>query len=246
LEGIGYLGTDAGPKAAGYAEIHIEQGRILEREGINIGLVDSSWYTQKLDIEVLGEQSHTGATAMADRHDALVAASKIILMIHEVTKDFDEEALVSSVGQLTLEPNSPIVVARRVHLVADLRSGDPEIVNAARARVLADIGKLAAEHDIKVNVKDFDIRPIRRFPEAGLELSAKIAANLGLSSRRIQTMAGHDSVAMNTAVPSVMLFIPSVDGVSHCEREFTTDEDMVTGVEMLTGVARELVQGELA
>ncbi|WP_017199537.1 M20 family metallo-hydrolase [Arthrobacter sp. M2012083] len=246
LEGIGYLGTDAGPKAAGYAEIHIEQGRILEREGISIGLVDSSWYTQKLDIEVLGEQSHTGATAMADRHDALVAASKIILMVHEVTRDFDEEALVSSVGQLTLEPNSPIVVARRVHLVADLRSGDPEIVNAARARLLADIGKLAAEHDIKVNVKDFDIRPIRRFPEAGLELSAKIAANLGLSSRRIQTMAGHDSVAMNTAVPSVMLFIPSVDGVSHCEREFTSDEDMVTGVQMLTGVARELVQGELA
>ena len=246
LEGIGYLGTDAGPKAAGYAEIHIEQGRILEREGISIGLVDSSWYTQKLDIEVLGEQSHTGATAMADRHDALVAASKIILMVHEVTNDFDEEALVSSVGQLTLEPNSPIVVARRVHLVADLRSGDPEIVNAARARLLADIGKLAAEHDIKVNVKDFDIRPIRRFPEAGLELSAKIAANLGLSSRRIQTMAGHDSVAMNTAVPSVMLFIPSVDGVSHCEREFTSDEDMVTGVQMLTGVARELVQGELA
>lgn len=246
LEGIGYLGTDAGPKAAGYAEIHIEQGRILEREGISIGLVDSSWYTQKLDIEVLGEQSHTGATAMADRHDALVAASKIILMVHEVTRDFDEEALVSSVGQLTLEPNSPIVVARRVHLVADLRSGDPEIVNAARARLLADIGKLAAEHDIKVNVKDFDIRPIRRFPEAGLELSANIAANLGLSSRRIQTMAGHDSVAMNTAVPSVMLFIPSVDGVSHCEREFTSDEDMVTGVQMLTGVARELVQGELA
>ncbi|WOH18320.1 M20 family metallo-hydrolase [Paenarthrobacter sp. GOM3] len=246
LDGIGYLGTDAGPEAAGYAEIHIEQGRILEREGISIGLVDSSWYTQKLDIEVLGEQSHTGATAMADRHDALVAASKIILMIHEVTKDFDEEALVSSVGQLTLEPNSPIVVARRVHLVADLRSGDPEIVNTARATLLAAIETLAVDHDIKVNVKDFDIRPIRRFPEAGLELSAKIAANLGLSSRRIQTMAGHDSVAMNTAVPSVMLFVPSVDGVSHCEREFTTDQDMVTGVEMLTGVARELLQGALA
>ena len=85
LDGIGYLGTSDGPEVAGYAEIHIEQGRILEREGISIGLVDSSWYTQKLDIEVLGEQSHTGATAMADRHDALVAASKIILMVHDVT-----------------------------------------------------------------------------------------------------------------------------------------------------------------
>ena len=79
-------------------------GRILEREGISIGLVDSSWYTQKLDIEVLGEQSHTGATAMADRHDALVAASKIILMVHDVTAEFAEEPLAPSVGQLTLEP----------------------------------------------------------------------------------------------------------------------------------------------
>ena len=246
LHGIGYLGNAEGPEVAGYAEIHIEQGRILEREGINIGLVDSSWYTQKLDIEVLGEQSHTGATAMADRHDALVAASKVILMVHDVTRDFEEEALVSSVGQLTLEPNSPIVVARRVHLVADLRSGDPDIVKAARAKLLRQIDDLAREHDIKVNVRDFDIRPIRRFPQAGLELADKVAANLGLSARRIQTMAGHDSVAMNTVAPAVMLFIPSVDGVSHCEREFTTDADMVAGVDMLTGLARELVAGALA
>jgi N-carbamoyl-L-amino-acid hydrolase len=246
LSGIGYLGTDTGPEVAGYAEIHIEQGRILERESINIGLVDSSWYTQKLDIEVLGEQSHTGATAMADRHDALVAASKIILMVHDVTGDFPEEALVSSVGQLTLEPNSPIVVARRVHLVADLRSGNPEIVKAARDTLMRNIDALAREHDIKVNVNDFDIRPIRRFPEAGLNLAARVAATTGLSSRRIQTMAGHDSVAMNTMVPSIMLFIPSVDGVSHCEREFSTDNDMANGLEMLTGVARQLVQGALA
>jgi len=246
LSGIGYLGTDPTPKVAGYAEIHIEQGRILERESINIGLVDSSWYTQKLDVEVLGEQSHTGATAMADRHDALIAASKIILMVHDVTGDFAEEALVSSVGQLTLEPNSPIVVARRVHLVADLRSGNPEIVNAARDTLMRNIALLAREHDIKVNVRDFDIRPIRRFPEAGLSLAAAVAATAGLSSRRMQTMAGHDSVSMNTMVPSIMLFIPSVDGVSHCEREFSTDTDMANGVEMLTGVARQLVHGALA
>ncbi|SEB89852.1 M20 family metallo-hydrolase [Arthrobacter woluwensis] len=246
LDMIGYLGTDEGPDVAGYAEIHIEQGRILEREGHTIGLVDSSWYTQKLDIEVLGEQSHTGATAMADRHDALVAAAKIILQVHDVTGDFPEEALVSSVGQLTLEPNSPIVVARRVHLVADLRSGDPAIVAAARESLLRDIDRLAREHDLTITVKDFDIRPIRRFPENGLELSEKVAANLGLSARRIQTMAGHDSVALNTMTPTVMLFIPSVDGVSHCEREFSTDADMTAGLAMLTGVARELVSGALS
>ncbi|MFB0833971.1 M20 family metallo-hydrolase [Arthrobacter halodurans] len=246
LEGIGYLGADERPEVAGYAEIHIEQGRILEREGYTIGAVDYSWHTQKLDIEVLGEQSHTGATAMADRHDALVAASKVVLMVHDVTKDFEEEALVSSVGQLTLEPNSPIVVPRRVHLVADLRSASPETVAAARATLLEQIAALAVEHDIRINVKDFDVRGIQRYPEDGLELAEKVAADLGLGARRIRTMAGHDSVALNRIVPTVMMFIPSVDGVSHCEREFTTDEDMVAGVDALAGVAWEMVRGALA
>ena len=245
LAEIGYLGTDPRPTTVSYAEIHIEQGRILEREGIAIGLVDRSWYTQKLEIEVLGEQSHTGATAMADRHDALVAASKVVLMVHDVTTDFDTGSLVSSVGQLTLEPNSPIVVARRVQLVADLRSGDPAIVQAARSTLLGKIAALAVEDNIQINVTDFDIRPIRYFPESGLQLAGEAASRLGLSTRRIQTMAGHDSVAMNTIVPSIMLFIPSVDGVSHCEREFTIDADMVAGLALLTEVAHDLVNGAL-
>lgn len=245
LDGIGYLGHDDPPPAASYAEIHIEQGRVLEREGLTIGAVDSSWYTQKLDIEVLGEQSHTGATAMADRRDALVAASKIVLLVHDVTNDFDPEVLVSSVGQLTLEPNSPIVVARRVHLVADLRSNSPEVVKSARSTLLAQVEALALEHNLTINVRDFDIRANQYYPEGGVEITEKIAAGLGLGARRMQTMAGHDSVAMNRIVPSVMVFIPSVDGVSHCEREFTTDEDMVAGVDALTGIAWELLSGSL-
>lgn len=243
LADIGFLGSDEGPRAVGYAEIHIEQGRILEREGIDLGVVDSSWYTQKLDIEVLGEQSHTGATAMADRRDALVGASEIVLMVRKVTQDFPDEALVSSVGQLVVEPNSPIVVARRVHLVADLRSGSPEIVKQARETLITQIEALAARDDLVINVKDFDIRPIRYFPQDGVELAERSIAELGLSSLRVQTMAGHDSVALNTMVPSAMLFIPSVDGVSHCEREFSTDEDMVKGLAALRALVQQMLSG---
>lgn len=246
LEAIGYRGSDERPAVAGYAEIHIEQGRILEREGVDLGAVDYSWYTQKLDIEVLGEQSHTGATAMADRHDALVAASKVVLLVHDVTAKFEPEAIVSSVGRFTVEPNSPIVVARRVHLVADLRSADPQIVAAARASLLDDIAAVAREHDIAINVADFDIRDRQYFPQAGIDLTEKVAADLGLSVRPIRTMAGHDSVPMNRIVPTVMMFIPSIDGVSHCEREFSTDDDMVSGLRALTNVAWELVHGALA
>ena len=245
LGAIGYLGSDERPEIAGYAEIHIEQGRILEREDITLGAVDSSWYTQKLDIEVLGEQSHTGATAMADRHDALVAAAQIILNVEAVTGQFAPEALVSSVGQLTLEPNSPIVVARRVHLVADLRANDPAVVQAARATLIAQIEDIARERDIRINVADFDVRDNQHYPEPGLRLAEEVAADLGVSARRIQTMAGHDSVAMNRIAPTVMLFVPSVDGVSHCEREFTRDEDLATGVSVLTEVAWRMLHGAL-
>jgi beta-ureidopropionase / N-carbamoyl-L-amino-acid hydrolase len=182
---------------------------------------------------------------MADRHDALVAASKVVLLVHEVTKAFEPEALVSSVGRFTVEPNSPIVVARRVHLVADLRSESPAIVAEARASLLADISDVARAHDITINVRDFDVRDIQRFPQAGVELTEKVAADLGLSVRPIRTMAGHDSVPMNRIVPTVMMFIPSVDGVSHCEREFSTDEQMTAGVDALTQVAWEMVNGAL-
>ncbi|MBS3183096.1 MULTISPECIES: M20 family metallo-hydrolase [Leucobacter] len=245
LAGIGYLGTDARPEIASYAEIHIEQGRILERDGIPIGAVDRSWYTQKLDVEVLGEQSHTGATAMADRHDALLGAAKVIAKVHEVTEHFEPETLVSSVGQLTLEPNSPIVVARRVHLVADLRADDADVVLAARDRLLADIADIADAYGLRITARDFDVRDNQHYPESGLALAEAAAAELGLGARRIRTMAGHDSVAMNRIAPTVMLFIPSVDGVSHCEREYTRDEDMIDGVAMLAEVGWRLVHGAL-
>lgn len=230
---------------AGYVEIHIEQGRILEREGTSLGAVDSSWYTQKLDIEVLGEQSHTGATAMEDRLDALVGAAQVILLFQQVCSRFPAETLVSSVGQVTVEPNSPIVVNSRVHLVADLRANDPEIVKDARDWLMDEFLKVESETSLRVAAEDFDVRPNRYFPVEGVELQEKIAADLGLGIRRIQTMAGHDSVAMNTVTPSVMMFIPSVDGVSHCEREFTTDKDMLTGLAAHTGVLEAMLCGAM-
>lgn len=245
LSAIGYLGSDEPPTPAGYVEIHIEQGRILEREGITLGAVDSSWYTQKLDVEILGEQSHTGATLMEDRRDALYAASFVIIAFNEITREYAPEALVSSVGQIVVEPNSPIVVNRRVHLVGDLRANDPQIVKDARDKLMARCEEIAAEHDVRIIATDFDIRPNLYFPIEGVELQEKVASDLGVEIRRMQTMAGHDSIAMNTMAPSVMMFIPSIDGLSHCEREFTRDEDMIVGLGALTGVLARLVEGEL-
>ncbi|MDQ8706120.1 M20 family metallo-hydrolase [Streptomyces sp. LHD-70] len=245
LDAIGYRGSDPRPTPVAYAEIHIEQGRVLEREGIAIGAVDHSWYTQKLDVEVLGEQSHTGATAMADRRDALVAAARVIGLVHDVTGEFEPESIVSSVGYLTLEPNSPIVVPRRVHLVADLRASSPAIVEKARALLLERIADVAREHQLAIEVRDFDVRPVQSFPERSLQITEKAAAGLGIGVRRVNTMAGHDSVPMNRIVPALMMFIPSIDGVSHCERELTSDAQMAVGVDALTEATWELLGGGL-
>lgn len=245
LESIDCLGTDPAPEIAAYAEIHIEQGRILEREQTTVGAVTQSWYTQKLLVAVRGEQSHTGATIMSDRHDALVAASRIVLFTEDVVENFEPEKIVTSVGQFTVHPNSPIVVPREVDLVIDLRASKKQDVLDARDILRRQIADLAVERGIRIDVEDYDIRDIQHYPVDGVELTEKAAADAGVSCMRIETMAGHDSVAVNRIAPSVMVFIPSVDGVSHCEREFSTDADMVAGVTAFTQIVRHLVTGAL-
>ena len=245
LESIGYLGTDEPPVPAAYAEIHIEQGRLLERHETAIGAVTQSWYTQKLYVKVQGEQSHTGATIMSDRHDALPAAALLVLKTEQVVEEFEEEQIVTSVGQFDVEPNSPIVVPREVNLVIDLRAHRREDVEKARQILVDYCDEVARARDISITPVDFDIRDHQRYPEDGVVLTEKAAANTGISCMRIETMAGHDSVPLNRKVPTVMTFVPSEGGVSHCEREFTADEDLVQGLIVHTDIVSRLLTGEL-
>lgn len=244
LEETGRLGDKLDLVASAHAEIHIEQGRRLERAGLSIAAVDRSWYTQKLLVRVVGEQSHTGATIMADRRDALLGASQAVIAAEEVVRDFEPERLITSVGQFDVTPNSPIVVPSRVDLVVDLRADQQEDVEAARSKLLEKFQSIATARNLTITTEDFDVRKIQEFPRESVELVEKAARDEGHESVALATMAGHDSVPLNLVVPSVMMFIPSVDGISHCEREFTTDEDMLTGLKVLCNVVSRLVAGE--
>lgn len=245
LRSIGYLGEGFRPEAAAYLEVHIEQGRRLERSGVPIGVVETSWHTQKLMVQVVGEQSHTGATLMADRHDALAAAAEVVLAAEGVVDEFPAESIVTSVGRLDVLPNSPIVVPRQVDMVVDLRADKPERVHKARRDLLDRFERIAVNRGVEILAEDFDIRPMQPFPRESVDLGGKAAADVGVESVALATLAGHDSVAMNRIIPSVMLFVPSQGGVSHCEREFTSDADLVTGLEVLTEALRRVMGGEL-
>ncbi len=246
LSAIGFLGDGTPPTAAAYAEIHIEQGRVLERMGVDIGLVESNWAARKYEITVHGAQGHTGATVVADRQDALVGAARIVCAARDIVDEFPEGALLTAVGRLIVHPNSPVVVPGEVRLSLDVRSADADLVEQAHALLLERFAAIGQRTAVEVEVVRSSLRHARPFPAEGVDLAETVAKEAGATTHRMLTMAGHDAIPMNTVVPTVLLFVPSVDGVSHNERELTHDEDLLRGVDVLTRVCARLVEGALA
>jgi N-carbamoyl-L-amino-acid hydrolase len=242
---IGYHGGDVAPRANSYAEIHIEQGRTLVDEDLDVGVVTCNWAAYKYAITVHGEQSHTGATHMRYRRDALVAASEVVLAVRAVADEFGPDTVLGSVGRFTVEPNSPVVVPSRVRLAADLRALEAETVEAAHARFLERVAEIEQAGDGHVEIESAAFRPSTRYQDSGIALAGAVLDDLGLRWRTLPTMAGHDSVNLKDVVPTVMLFIPSVDGISHNEREYSTDAHLLAGLHTLTAAAARMAAGAL-
>jgi N-carbamoyl-L-amino-acid hydrolase len=245
LDAIGGRGSYEGPGAAFCAEIHIEQGRSMERERITIGLVNSNWAAKKYEFVVHGEQAHTGSTVIADRKDALLGASMLVVAAREIADRFPG-VLHTSVGQLHVYPNSPVVVPSRVNLLLDLRSADETVLAEADALLHSRIGRIEHAVNVTVEKRRSHSWPVTPYQPEGIDLAAKVAADLGLASKQVMTLAGHDSINMKDVVPTVMLYVPSVNGISHNEHEYTTEEDLVAGLAMLTEVTARLCAGALA
>ena len=239
------LGEGTGPKAAACAEIHIEQGRLMEDAGIQIGLVSASWAASKYAVTVTGEQAHSGATVMADRRDALLGASMLVVYARELANRFDG-VLHTAVGKLDVYPNSPVVVPSEVKLLLDLRCSDEAVLAQANELLRAKIGEISAEARVEITSELSHEWGINPYQPEGVELARAAAEDLGLSNDEILTVAGHDSINMKEIVPTVMLFVPSVEGISHNEGEFTSDADMLAGLATLTEVVRRLAHGSLS
>ncbi len=244
LGAAGFLGETAGPAAVYGAEIHIEQGRTLEDAGSVIGLVTASWAANKYEFIVHGDQAHTGATVMGDRRDALLGAARLVVAAREIADAFPG-VVHTSVGQLDVYPNSPVVVASRVSLLLDLRSPDEEVLQQADNLLRRRISEIEASAGVRIERRHSHSWGVTPYRPEGVELARGRAELLDLPHRELMTMAGHDSINLNETVPTVMLFVPSVEGISHNERESTRDEDLLAGVALLTEVVDGLALGEL-
>lgn len=241
---IGHLGSDEPPEIAAYAEIHVEQGRRMEDGGITIGLVDATWSARKYRVTVTGEQSHTGSTVMGDRRDALAGAAAFILLARDLADRHAEAALHTAVSQMVVEPNSPVVVASRVTMNFDMRCARLAVVAEADQVVADAITEIEDRYRVEVHrelTHEWDAQP---YPVEGVALARTAAEALGLRHDLIQTVAGHDSTNLKDVVPTVMLFIPSVDGIAHNVGELTSDEDCLAGVDLLTEVLARMCRGD--
>ncbi|RWZ68151.1 Zn-dependent hydrolase [Labedella populi] len=245
LDAIGGRGEAAPLDVAAYLEIHVEQGRELEDTATTIGLVATTWTAHKLEVVVRGEQSHTGAARMADRRDALYGAAELIVAVRRLVDGFEPEELHTAVSEMYLDPNSPVAIAREVRMLVDVRSPYRSILETAVDRLRSEMSVIEARAQVDIEIRGVVEWSSGPFLEEGILLAAAEAERLGYSHRRSATVAGHDATNMKEIVPTVMLFVPSVDGISHNEREFTSDADMLAGLDVLTAVLVRVAAGHL-
>ena len=234
LRATGYAGdTPIGGRAIhAYFELHNEQGPELEAGGQEVGIVVGSFTARYFLARITGIPAHVGPTAMAQRRNALIGASHLLIALDAIGRAHGEGGR-SSAGKIRVFPNVPGVIANEVEINCDVRHSDPATADVMAAEFKADAARIARETDLGI---DLDPRgtfgPMRFDRHLGDRLRTA-ATELGFTHRDLLTVAGHDAIFVADVAPAAMLFAPSVGGISHNESEWTTPEHATKGADVL-------------
>ncbi len=243
LRRIGYAGDFPCASIRPYAcvELHVEQGPVLEKEGICIGAVEAITGISWQEVTLRGAANHAGTTPMDLRRDAGLAAARIVAYLRDLATDLGP-AQRATCGMIAFQPNVINVIPGEARLSVDLRNTDEAVLRQAEARLAAFIERVAAEEGVEVERRRLvDVAPARCDPAVVAVIEAA-AASLGLSCRRMNSGAGHDAQILARHFPTAMIFIPSQGGVSHSPAESSTPEDLTAGANVLLRTVLELAQ----
>lgn len=221
-----------------YLEMHIEQGRVLEEAGAQVGVVEGIAAPTRFRVHVSGQADHSGATPMELRRDALTGAAEIILAVERHARAGGN--VVGTVGVATVEPGAMNVVPGHVTLAVDIRSIDGQAKAAVVERVWADVVATAKARDLETEIElltdeepvTLDSRVIATFDRRSSER--------GIPSLRLVSGAGHDAMHIARLCPAGMILVPSRDGISHHRDEWTDLADVVAGAQIFVDAAVEL------
>ena len=234
LARIGYGGdTPCGSvRAAAYLELHIEQGPVLEREGIQIGAVEGVQGISWTELTIGGVSNHAGTTPMSMRTDAGYAAAEIACFVRRLAGEMGGTQ-VGTVGALTLHPNLVNVVAQRAVMTVDLRNTDEPLLKEAEEKTFAFCDEIAKREGVEISLRSLArFAPVDFAPEMIALVEAEARA-LGYSTRRMPSGAGHDAQMFAPNCPTGMVFVPSRNGISHNVEEYTAPEQIEAGANVL-------------
>ncbi len=238
---IGYNGKTALGKHKPHAfiELHIEQGPLLDIEGIKIGAVENLQGISWQELTIVGQSNHAGTTPMHLRHDAGYACSSVSTFVRELTRRMGGNQ-VATVGHVVLTPNLINVIAAQATLTVDLRNTDEALLRQAEQALNDFLISLAESEGVTITS-----RRLARFEpvtfDAGLtDRIAHHANSLGLSHRRMTSGAGPDAQMLARICPTSMIFVPSVGGISHNPAEHTEAADLISGANVLLATLTEL------
>ena len=217
---------------AGYVELHVEQGAILDADGIQIGVVDGIVGIKRWNVTVDGFANHAGTTPMDQRRDAMLAAARLVDAIHEVITAAPGRQ-VGTVGRLKASPGAPNVIPGTVVFSLEIRDLSMDKIDALHADIAAAAERIGDDTGTDVRFVQFYESPAAiTDPRIG-DLIETSAAALGLSAQHMPSGAGHDAQSLAPIGPIGMIFVPSVDGISHAPTEFTSADDITNGANVL-------------
>jgi N-carbamoyl-L-amino-acid hydrolase len=238
LQRIGYAGALPCPAASfphAFVELHIEQGPILEDEGVQIGVVEGVQGISWTEVTVTGQSAHAGTTPMRLRRDPGVVAARLTAFVRDLTHELGGDQ-VGTVGRMEFHPNLVNVVPAAVTFTVDIRNTDEATLQVAEQRVHAELHRLAGEEGCTATT-----RPLARFEPvtfdpAMIDLVESTARRLGCTTRRMPSGAGHDAQMLARVCPTAMIFVPSANGLSHNLAEHTDTPDLARGTNTLLHV----------
>ncbi|WP_431284212.1 Zn-dependent hydrolase [Humitalea sp. 24SJ18S-53] len=238
LTRIGWAGGDdpaALQNLGAYFEVHIEQGPVLEREGLSIGVVTHALAQAWFDVTVTGDDAH-GGSAMAGRRDAMMGAAELVLAVERIaltTLAPSGEPGRGTVGRLTVTPDSRNVVPSKIWFSVDFRHSDEAALAAMGEALRAEALAVGARRRVAAEVDTFWLCPMTPFDPALVGHVRDAARRLAIPHKEMPTAIGHDAVYVARRLPATMIFVPCHGGISHNEAESITQDWAEAGLRVL-------------
>lgn len=245
LEDMGYKGSfeRSLDDVEYFIEMHIEQGPVLDKEGISIGVVESIVGIAWIMLTILGEANHAGTTPMIMRKDALVAASDIISFVNKRARDMVEKlgaATVGTVGKLNVFPNGTNIVPGKVEMGIDIRDVAQENMESLRNDTLEFAKDIEKKYGVNIYTELPPLHTPAKLSDEVANMIDSSARQIGIVPKRMNSGAGHDSQNMARRAKVGMIFLPSVRGISHAPLEWTNWEDIERGAALLAQTLKNL------